>query len=229
MRPVATSARHPVLEVGNVSDCRTGASPVRTLRHYHAGALRAVVTPDTYRLGIMKCARSAVEAGYRLHLVIQWWNRWKDSRIKAFVGSVLKSKQPRPWAVSIGNEQELRNHGGGRGISPAAYARIWRRVEPIVAARAPHAVRVAGEISPWHLGWLQQALARRLPGVQAVAGHPYAFPQTFSPHEFASWAHRHGLPYWFDEGYRVRGAWEGHYTRTAHKLAGAAVFGAWLG
>jgi hypothetical protein len=225
---VATSARRPVLEIGNVPGCQTGASPVRTLKHYHAGALRVVVTADN-RLGVMKCARSAVAAGYRLHLVIQWWNRWKDSRIKKFFGLVLKRGQPRPWAVSIGNEQELRNNGGRRGISPRAYARIWRRVEPIIAARAPHAVRVAGEISPWHLGWLQQALADRLPGVQAVAGHPYAFPHTFAPHAFADWARRHRLPYWFDEGYRLRGVWHPQFTRTARILAGAAVIGAWLG
>ncbi len=227
-RPVAISARRPVLEIGNVHGCRTGASPVRTLERYHAQALRAVVTPDTYRLGIMRCAQSAAAAGYRLHLVVQWWNRWNDARIRNFFALVLKSGQPSPWAVSIGNEQELRNHGGRRGISPRGYARIWRRVEPVVAARAPHAVRVAGEISPWHLGWFQQALARGLPGVQALAGHPYAFPHTFAPRAFATWARRHRLPYWFDEGYRLRGVWRAAYSRTARKLAGAAVLGAWL-
>ncbi len=225
---VATAAHRPVLEIGDIHGCRSGASPVSTLMRYRAGALRAVVTPTTYRLGVMRCARSAVAAGYRLHLVVQWWNQWKDSRIKSFFESVLKRGQPRPWAVSIGNEQELRNHGGRHGISPRDYARIWRLIEPVVAARAPHAIRVAGEISPWHLGWLQQALARGLPGAQAVAGHPYAFPHTFTPHAFASWARRHRLPYWFDEGYRLRGVWQLKYTRTARKLAGAAVLGAWL-
>ena len=85
---------------------------------------------------------------------------------------------------------------------------IWRRVEPIVVARAPRAVRVAGEISPWHLGWLQQVLGHRLRGVQAVAGHPYAFSHTFTPHMFGTLARRHRLPYWFDEGYRLRGVSE---------------------
>ena len=86
----------------------------------------------------------------------------------------------------------------------------------------------AGEVSPWHLGWLQQALGHGLPGVQAVAGHPYAFPHTFTPHAFATWARHHRLPYWFDEGYRLPGVWQRKYTRTARALAGAAVLGAWL-
>jgi hypothetical protein len=228
VRTVVTSARRPVLEIGNVPGCRTGASPVSTLKHYHAAVLRAVVTPDTYRLGVMKCARSAVAAGYRLHLVVQWWDRWNASRIENFFRSVLKRGQPRPWAVSIGNEQELHNHGSTRGITPSAYATIWRSVEPIVVARAPRAVRVAGEISPWHLGWLQQVLGHRLRGVQAVAGHPYAFSHTFTPYMFATLARRHRLPYWFDEGYRLRGVWKPQYSRRARKLAGAAVLGAWL-
>jgi hypothetical protein len=225
---VATASRHPLLEIGNIPNCRTGASPVRVLRHYHARALRAVVTPDTFKLGVMKCARSAVAAGYRVHLVIQWWDRWKDSRIESFFRSVLRRGQPRAWAVSIGNEQELRNHGGKHGITASAYARIWRRVEPIVASRAPHAVRVAGEISPWHLTWLKQVFTHHLRGVQAVAGHPYAFPHTWTPRAFASFARSHHLPYWFDEGYKLRGVWQPKYARSAHKLAGAAVLGAWL-
>ena len=225
---VATSARHPVVEVGNIPGCRSGASPVSILKHYHAGALRAVVTPETFKLGVMKCARSAVAAGYRLHLVIQWWDQWKDSRVESFFRSVLGRGQPRPWAVSIGNEQELRNHGGKHGITASAYARIWRHVEPIVASHARHAVRVAGEISPWHLAWFQQAFSHHLRGVQAIAGHPYAFPHTWTPKAFASFARRHHLPYWFDEGYKLRGVWQPKYARSAHKLAGAAVLGAWL-
>jgi hypothetical protein len=228
VRTVATSARHAVVEIGNIPGCRTGASPVRVLKHYHAGALRAVVTPETFKHGVMKCARTAVAAGYRLHLVIQWWDRWKDSRVESLFRSVLRRGQPRPWAVSIGNEQELRNHGGKLGIRASAYARIWRRVEPIVASRAPHAVRVAGEISPWHLTWLQDALAHHLRGVQAIAGHPYAFPHTWKPKAFASFARRLHLPYWFDEGYKLRGVWRPRYARSARKLAGAAVLGAWL-
>ncbi len=226
-----SGARHPkppLVELGDIPGCRDGANPVAYLRTYRAPLLRVIINPDNYALGGIACARAAVSAGYRLHLVIQWWNEWKLAQIESFFHLVLGQLGKASWAISIGNEQEL-NSPHGHLISGHQYSDLWKKLEPIVAAAAPKAIRVAGEISPWGFPFLKGAQAFGLPGAQAVAAHPYSMHSCFSLSAFRTWAHEIRLPYWYDEGYRLPGVWLPEKSRTASEVQGAAVVGAWLG
>jgi hypothetical protein len=78
------------------------------------------------------------------------------------------------WAVSIGNEQELNQ--GGPGQTLREYALRWRALEPIVAALAPGAIRMAGEISPSGWTYLKRAVRAGRLGAQLVAAHVYSYP-----------------------------------------------------
>ncbi len=221
--PPATT--NPVLEIGNVPGCQAGADPVPYLQHYQA-VLRVIVDPVNYQLGVIACARAAVAAGYRLHLVIQWWNPWTTAQAQSFFADVLSQLAPYAWAISIGNEQEL--NSGGPGISGQAYSAVWKAVEPLVAAAAPNAIRVGGEISPWGLHHLEVAYANGLPGLQAVSAHPYKLKNAFAVSDFIAWARSVNLPYWFDEGYLIDGAWMPSWDQNLNDLPGASVVGAWL-
>jgi hypothetical protein len=215
----------PVLEIGKVPGCRTGASPTAYLQHYQA-VLRVILNPGNYQLGGIACARDAVAAGYRLHLVIQWWNPWTIAQVQTFFRTILAQLGPYAWAISIGNEQEL--SAGGPGITGQAYSIVWKAVEPLVAAAAPNAIRVAGEISPWGLHHLQAAYNSGLPGVQAVSAHPYKLKGAFAIPDFISWAQSKHLPYWFDEGYLMPGVWMPSWTSGPDALPGASVVGGWV-
>jgi hypothetical protein len=215
----------PMLEIGDVPGCRDGVDPVPYLQRYHA-MLRVIIDPENYALGGISCARAAVASGYRLHLVIQWWNDWSVDQIQGFFRQVLRQLGKVSWAISIGNEQDLAVHGPQE--SGQQYSAIWTQVEPIVAAAAPHAIRVAGEISPWGFAFIKGAQAYGLPGAQAVSAHPYKFHSCFLLSDFAAWAHEIRLPYWYDEGYLAPGVWLPQKTRTASEVRGAKVVGAWL-
>ncbi len=223
--PTATPTPAPVVEIGDVPGCRTGSSPLSYLAQYQA-VLRVIINPGNYQAGVIACAQQAAAAGYRVHLVIQWWNPWTIAQVQSFYRTILDQLGGIAWAVSIGNEQELTS--GGPGITGPQYATVWQAVEPIVAAQAPQAIRVAGEISPWGFHHLQAAYAAGLPGVQAVSGHPYNMSGCFSLPAFLSWANSIGLPAWFDEGYSLPGVWLPAKARTDSEVAGAAVVGAWL-
>jgi hypothetical protein len=216
----------PAIEIGNVPGCRDGSSPVSYLQQYHA-MLRVIVNPGNFQSGVLDCAREAVAAGYRLHVVIQWWNVWNVEQIKSFFALILPQVGKLAWAISIGNEQEIAT--GGDPIRGRAYAQDWQAIEPMVAAQAPQAIRVAGEISPWGFPYLKSAVAYGLPGAQAVAAHPYKMHDCFSLPDFMSWAKQNKLPYWIDEGYLLPGAWLPGRSRSASEVPGAAVVGAWLG
>jgi hypothetical protein len=192
--------------VGNVPGCVFGANPGRYLRRYRAQVLRVIVNPRYGASGSgVPCAKAAVAAGFRVQLVIQFWNRWTPRRDAAFAASVLSRYAPYAWAVSIGNEQELtinpnvvpRTRGGG--LTGTQYAVLWRAVEPVVARMAPAAIRVAGEISPWGLSNLRAALAAGLPHVQALAVHPYRAPGGLRVSLALALARRARLPLWLTE------------------------------
>jgi len=83
--------------------------------------------------------------------------------------------------------------------SPGQYSNVWKAVLPIIKRYAPHAIQVAGEISPWGITFLQSAFRHGLPGAQAVSGHPYPMFHTKEPY-YANSLRQFGLPVLFTEG-----------------------------
>src|SRR5947209_9598534 len=145
---LAAPVKHPTaIGVGNVAGCMTGSSSgLPVLRTYHATVVRVVIDP---RHGVngqaAPCLRAAVAAGYKVHVAISYFNAWSTPATVAYFKHVLRSYARYAWAISIGNEQEL-NQGGAKDTG-AAYARVWRAVEPVVARVAPRGIRLAGGIS----------------------------------------------------------------------------------
>jgi hypothetical protein len=182
-----------------------GGDPVPYLQQYNAQILRLVIGPDAGANGeALTCVIDAVSAGYRLSLVVCYDNSASPASILAYFQRVLGIYGQYAWAVSIGNEQELDQDGSQTG---AQYAATWQAVEPFIARDYPQALRVAGEISPWGLPFLQSALAIGLPGAQAIAGHPYARPHAFAPTDFAALAQAYGLQAWYTEGLATQNSW----------------------
>lgn len=229
----ARVVRPTLIGVGNVPGCMSGsASGLSVLRAYHAKVLRIVIDPRHGATGQAQgCLQAAVGSGYRVHIAISYSNRWSRARIVAYFRQVLAFYAPDAWAISIGNEQEL-NQGGAKE-SGAQYAAVWRAVEPVVAHLAPHAIRVAGEISPWGINFLRAAYARHLPGLQAVSAHAYRSHFGFDLPKVVSWARATHQQLWITEGLGGPGAWPsnipGMHTVPLSSLAGATVADAWLG
>ncbi len=215
-----------VIEIGDVPGCREGGDPGPTLRQYpQATVLRVIVNPTTFSRGAVRCTRTAEAEGYKVHIVIEWWNWMPTPAIVYFYQRVL-AQTPWAWAVSVGNEQEIGI--GGAPLSPRQYASVWRAVEPVVAAEAPQAIRVAGEVAPWSTVFFEDIAYDKLPGVEALSAHVYTRWSPVPPSNFLVVAARHQLPCWFDEGLQVPGAWQYDWTRPAAELTGATVLGAWL-
>ncbi len=236
--PVArlAAAKAPrVIGLGDVPGCLFGVSPNRFLRRYKAQVLRVVVNPKYGATGsAVPCVQAAYQAGFRIHVVIQVWSSWRVKRDAAFFSRVLPYYAPYAWAVSIGNEQELAINSSlhprkrDTGLTGRQYAAMWRAVEPIVARLAPHAIRVAGEVSPWGLSYLQDALAAGLPGAQALAAHPDRVPYGLRISIALSVARQAGLPLWLTEGLNRPGSWARRLTVSDRMMAGAAFGGIWL-
>jgi hypothetical protein len=110
--------------------------------------MRVIVNPDTGADGS----------------ALRWWNWMSVDQIAGEFRSMLAMYGPYAWAVAVGNEQELNQ--GGTTEDGARYAAVLKAVEPIIATMAPHAIRVAGEVSPWGLAFLSEAVRGGLPGVQ---------------------------------------------------------------
>jgi hypothetical protein len=172
-----------------------------------------------------------VAAGLRVNFAIPYSNRWSIARDVAYFKQVLAYYGRYAWAISVGNEQELTE--GGATESPARYAAVWRAVQPVLARLAPHALRVAGEVSPWGLSFLRAIYDQRLPGVQALAVHAYATKLGFTLAGVLAWERRTHLPLWVTEGLAGPGAWPGKPHREhpvpLWQLRGAALVDAWLG
>jgi hypothetical protein len=237
-RPAArpTAVQKPdLIGVGNVPGCLFGASPNRFLRRYKAQVLRVVINPKYGATGsAAPCIEAAYKAGFRIHVVIQVWSAWSPTQDAAFFSRVLPRYAPYAWAVSVGNEQELKVNSmlhplkRSVGLTGRQYAAVWKAVEPIVARLAPHTIRVAGEISPWGLSYLRDALAAGLPGAQAIAVHPYRVPFGVRISAALSVARRARLPLWLTEGLSRPGAFALKLTVSERMMAGAAVAGIWL-
>lgn len=221
-----------VIGVGNVPGCITGSTGgLSVLRSYHASVLRVVIDPQNGADGqALGCVRAAVGAGDKVQVAIVYSNRWSTRRVVAYFGHVLASYAPYAWAISIGNEQELL-HGGATATS-ARYAAVWRAVEPVVTRLAPRAIRVAGEISPWGLSFLQVAYRSGLPGVQAISVHSYTSRLGFNLPRVMAWVRTTHRPLWVTEGLDGPGAWppRGFSVRPVplSQMAGVALAGAWL-
>jgi hypothetical protein len=219
------SAR-PVIAAGNLTGCLDGTlrDPRPTMRSFGATILRVVVGPHWAANGeAIPCVSAAQSEGYRVMIVIQWNSSWSLAQTKSFVTHLLTLYGPYLWAVGIGNEQEITPHLTGQG-----YAEAWRALEPIAKRITPHAIRVGGEISPWGLSFLRHALRWRLPGIQALAVHPYSYRWGFTIRTALKLARRYRLPLWCDEGlYDGPYTWHPHRTLRLSAMRGVAVAGVW--
>jgi hypothetical protein len=229
----ARVTRPTLIGVGNVPGCMSGlTSGLPVLRTYHATIVRVVITPAGGANGeALGCLRAAVAAGDKVHVAINYSNQWSRSRVVAYFRHVLSLYAPYAWAVSVGNEQELNQ--GGTEATGRQYAAVWRAVEPLVAHAAPHAIRVAGEISPWGINFLRVAFAAHLPGVQAIAAHAYKSRYGFDLPKVVAWTRSTRLPLWITEGLGGPGAWPsnipGMHAVPLSSLSGVAVADTWLG
>lgn len=227
------SAGTRLIGIGNVPGCMTGsAAGLGAMRAYHATVLRIVISPGHGSGGeALGCVRAAVAAGAKVHIAVAYSNRWSTRRVAAFFTDILSRYARYAWAISIGGEQELTQ--GGAKSTGASYSSIWRAVEPLVARAAPRAIRVAGEISPWGVAFLQSAYAHGLPGAQAIAVHGYAARYGFSMAQIAAWTRLTRLPLWVTEGLQGPGSWPSATPRMhdlpLSAMASAAVVDAWLG
>lgn len=218
--------------------CLYGQDPGAYLARWDATVLRVVINPIFGAAGqAVPCVQAAVAEGYRVHLVVQWWDvqnglRWTPSRVLAFFEQALPQYAPYLWAVSIGNEQELGQdpdcaNCAGTAATAGEYAADWQAVEPFVRQECPEATVVAGEVSPWGTQFLEQTLADGLPGAQAIAAHPYHMAYGAPPAAFLAIGQAAGLPVWFDESLAGPGDSMPGATLPLTALAGAAVAGGW--
>ena len=215
--------------VANAPGCNAGADPTPTLRQYNSTLLRAVISPLNGGSGdhgqALPCVRAAADAGIRVMISIQWWSIQTRAQTIAYFQQQLETYGPYAYAIGVGNEQDL------DAVTPEDYSQVWAAVQPLISAYAPGAVRVAGEISPWGLPWLQQAWQDGLPGAQALAFHPYTtVPATPDPFADAVWAHSVGLPMWATEGLDGPRAWSSEQVvpRPLADFIGVRVAFTWL-
>lgn len=194
--------RPPITGIGDIPGCSdSSADPAIWLSQQGGRVVRVFVNPWIGD-GALGCAQAAVRDGAQVALSIQWWNDWTVQQVQDFFGQMLAIYGPYAWSVSVGNEQELQEGpDGAPGISGDQYAAVWQAVEPLLLRFAPQAIKVAGEISPWGLPFLQQAVVDGLPGVQALAAHPYPYSgqYAFDIPTWVNWTHRLGLQAWFTE------------------------------
>ncbi len=227
-----TSGPSVLIGVGNLPGCLSGSSSgLGALRAYHAKVLRIVITPLQAPTGqAIGCLKAARARGYRVHVAIAYDNQWSVKQDVAYFRGVLSQYARYAWAISIGNEQELRQ--GLRSGSASQYVAVWKAVEPLVRARAPHAIRVAGEISPWGFSFLRAIWAKGLPGAQVIGVHAYTGPHGVSFAKVLGWGRHEHLPIWVTEGLTGPNAWpngvRGLKAVPLSKLRGAAVAEAWL-
>jgi hypothetical protein len=237
--------------VGNLPGCLEGklTNPAPYMRSFRATVLRVIVNSAyprgagtgtgvpagiTTAQGIhgeaLPCIKAARRQGYKVMLVVGYNAAWSPSQVASFFSGVLRIYRPYLWAVAVGNEQELE----GPKLSGSGYSRDWKAVEPLLKRMAPWAIRVGGEISPYGLKFLQTALRAGLPGMQALAVHPYAYRWEFTIPQVLQLARRYHAALWADEGlYGGPASWRptsppGAKFMSLSSLRGAALAGVWL-
>lgn len=222
----ATPARAMTMQVDPQIPCMINGADVQSiLRAHHATVLR-IVLPDFPNPNALRCVERAKAEGYRVYVTMQYDNAWSPRRVASYFARTLPQYAPYAWAISVGNEQDIRQgarartaracSGSGRRrrcrrSTGAFYREVWNAVEPVVARVAPHALRVYGETSPWGFSYLKDSFQTGRPrGAQAIAFHCYDTKRggLRTVPEVAAWAGRHRLPLWCSEmsdGTRPRG------------------------
>lgn len=226
-----------LIAAGNLPGCVQGTltNPAPLMRSFHATVLRVVVNsvyPGSPAGGAqgqaVPCVKAAKRQGYKVMVVFGWNSLWSPTQVRQFFSTELRYYGPYLWAVGVGNEEEISPH-----VTGAGYSRDWKAVEPLLKRLAPHAIRVAGEISPWGLAYLQSALRAGLPGMQALAVHPYGYTWEFTIPQVLQLAHQYRVSLWSDEGvYEGPDSWLPVYPPGAKfvpitALRGAVLAGVW--
>lgn len=229
-RYLIRKAGDPQIAAGNLPGCLGGTltDPRPYMQKFQATMLRLVVSQGNWHGNAgqaLPCVRAARREGYRVELDIEWASWWPTSTVRWWFSRELSLYRYYANAVAVGNEQEI----VPPNMSPARYVSMWRAVEPEIKRMAPWAVRVGGEISPWGFGDLRRELSGGLPGVQAIAVHPYRFAFAPSVSQVLALARRYHLPLWCDEALQDGpDSWPSmSLTIPLYGMRGAAIAGVW--
>lgn len=230
------------IAIGNLPGCMTGTltDPQPLMQSFHATILRVVISA-AHRINAhdfapaygtqgqaLPCLSAAQAEGYRVMVVLEWNSVWSTQQVRTFFKKELKIYGPYAWAIGVGNEEEI-----SPALSGYGYSRDWKAVLPLLRQLAPYAIRVGGEISPWGLPFLENALSAGLPGMQALGVHTYRYKWSFTMPQVLQLAHRYRVPLWCDEGlYDGPNSWRPKWPRggsdfTLSQMRGAVVAGAW--
>jgi hypothetical protein len=184
-----------------------GVIPFKLMREHHANTLRIVMlwNLDKKRQGnIMRVVKEAKRRHIRVYLTVQYNDTLS---VKQATKTYLNRVQPYlryVWAVSVGSEQE---GPSPKGESPHHYRQVWDRVAPTLKKKAPHVIRVFGEVTPWGGQWMKYAYwdsfdsHKRAKYVQAFSIHPY-WSDTLGLRDvpqLAKWAAKQHLPLYLSE------------------------------
>jgi hypothetical protein len=210
----AASAQPSLLAASKQSDCVANRNVIAFLRANHANVLRLILSPRQGPSGAgIECIKAARAAGYKIYISFQFVNGWRPSQVASYLNRVLPAYAPFAWAVGVGNEQDLTSpNSGDQGTKALSghgktvgqnYRSDWDAAERVLVKRAPHAIRVYGDFSPWAFKAVKQGFAASRPaGVQAIAAHCY---RTRAPGglaqvpQNAAWAASKRLPLWCSE------------------------------
>jgi hypothetical protein len=239
--------RHPHIQsiqltsLGNVPGCKDpGPDPVPFMKLYRAQLIRIVVWKDQSNAEHqLLCAAKLRSSGYLVNVCIVWQKSWSMAQILDYFKQQIMLYAPYTWAFSIGNEESRHD------VTPQKYSQVWKAVLPLLKRYAPDSFHVAGEVAPWSLHWLKDALKAGLPDSQAISAHTYANPYWHSnlPSQYLALARKWHKQLWITEGLRVGephgygvvgpGPWPGgkygqEWTRPRPQLKGALVVTAWL-
>lgn len=195
-------------------------------------AVRIILSLDHDPADYAACIDHAAQR-YRVLLDVQYGSLWPMSQIVARFHEVLDLYGGlHPFAVSIGNEQELAvSYGANSPVLPTSvlaklYSKAWKQVAPMVHAAWPSAKLVAGEVSPWGTDFMVDAAQDGLPGAQAYAAHvypgstkgAYTGPGYLQPSIFERIAQAHHAAAWATEGLCGPGAWMRYGCRSMSEL-----------
>lgn len=215
------SARTMIMQADDQLTCEVAGGDVDTFMQAHHATVLRIVVPYHRTSNALGCIRKASAEGYRVYLSIQYDNRWRPARVASYFRRTVPRYGPYAWAVSVGNEQDLVQgapapHGRSiichpvrgerrscrRSTAGEDYRAAWNAVEPVLARRAPHALRVYGEVSPFGFHFLQDSFRPGRPrGARAIAFHCYDVKNgglSVVP-QVARWAASKHLPLWCSE------------------------------
>jgi len=222
----AAPVRAMTMQVDPQVPCLVNGDNVQPILAAHRATVLRIVLPDFPSPNALLCIRRARTEGDRVYVSMQYDNAWSPHRVARYFARTLPQYAPYVWAVSVGNEQDVRqgararearvciDSGRGRRCQRSAgayYRQVWNAVEPVLARVAPHALRVYGETSPWGFDYLKDSFQTGRPqGAQAVAFHCYDTKRggLRTVPQVAAWAGQHHLPLWCSEmsdGIRPRG------------------------